>query len=113
MGGVTAFVQVGALDATWASVAPPPPPEAVKAYQKKGQESSAVIEMINLLETDLDKEIATLKTDEKDAQEEYEQFMHDSAAKRAADSKSVQEKEGAKADLEADLEKTKAEKKAK
>merc|ERR1719237_1669719 len=109
--GTGVFVQSTAADA--ASVAPPPPPEAVKAYQKKGQESSAVTQMINLLEADLDKEIATLKVDEKNAQEEYEQFMKDSAAKRAADSKSIQEKEGAKADLEADLEKTKTEKKAK
>jgi len=111
--GVTAFVQVAARDATDSIVAPPPPPEAVKAYQKKGQESSAVMEMIGLLEADLAKEIATLETDEKNAQEEYEQFMQDSASKRAADSKSLQEKEGAKADLEADLEKTKTEKKQK
>merc|ERR1719222_1233699 len=111
--GVTAFVQIAARDATDSNVAPPPPPEAVKAYQKKRQESSAVTQMINLLEADLEKEIATLKVDEKNAQEEYEQFMQDSAAKRAADSKSIQEKEGAKADLEAALEKTKAEKKAK
>jgi len=107
--GVTAFVQ----HATDSMVAPPPPPEAVKAYQKKGQESAAVTQMITLLETDLEKEISTLKVDEKNAQEEYEQFMQDSAAKRAADSQSIQEKEGAKADLEADLEKTKTEKKAK
>merc|ERR1719329_920215 len=41
--------------------------------------------------------------DEKQAQKDYEEMMADSAAKRAADSKAVTEKDGQKANLEADL----------
>merc|ERR1719221_2525044 len=51
--GFESFVQTDA----GADVAPPPPPEAVEAYKNKGQEHSAVTKMINLLITDLDKEI--------------------------------------------------------
>merc|ERR1719420_1359766 len=40
---------------------------------------------------------------EKDAQQDYEKLMEDAKAKRAADSKSIEEKEGASADLEAEL----------
>jgi len=100
--GVTAMAQV----------APPPPPEAVGAYQAKGQESTGVIAMIDLLVADLDKEMQEIEVDEKDAQSEYETFMSDSATKRAADAASIAEKEGAKADAEASLEKDTSDKKS-
>merc|ERR1719287_327946 len=48
------------------------------------------------------------RTEENDAQGDYEVTMKDSAEKRAQDSKSLTDKEGAKADLEADLEAHKA-----
>merc|ERR1719433_2446087 len=60
--------------------------------------------MIDLLVKDLDKEMTEAETSEKDAQADYEQMMTDSAAKRTADSKSLQEKGSAKADLESSLE---------
>merc|ERR1719420_274068 len=40
------------------------------------------------------------EVDEKNAQEEYEQMMADSAAKRADDTKAIADKKGAKADAE-------------
>merc|ERR1719387_373706 len=43
------------------------------------------------------------ETQEKDAQADYETFMTDSADKRAEDSKAITEKEGAKAQMETDL----------
>merc|ERR1719221_2538096 len=43
-------------------------------------------------------------TEEKDAQADYEAMMKSSAEKRAADSKSLTEKESMKASLESDLE---------
>merc|ERR1719198_1704104 len=43
------------------------------------------------------------KTEEKDAQGDYEQMMKDSAAKRADDSKTLADKQGTLADLEASL----------
>merc|ERR1719378_375647 len=84
---------------------PPPPPEAPGAYKKKGEESNGVIAMIDLLVKDLDKEMTVAKAEEKDAQGDYEQMMKDSAEKRAEDSKSLEDKEGALADLKAALEK--------
>merc|ERR1719387_3166176 len=59
--------------------------------------------MMDLLVKDLDKEMTEATAEEKNAQGDYVQFMADSAAKRAEDSKSVTDKEAAKADLEAAL----------
>jgi predicted RNase H-like nuclease (RuvC/YqgF family) len=92
-------------------VDPGPPPETFGAYAKKGEESNGVITMMDMLVADLDKEIAEVNTEEKENQEEYEQFMKDSAVKRAADAKSIADKESAKADAEATLIKTEGEKK--
>merc|ERR1719230_9703 len=84
-------------------VAPPPPPETFGAYAKKGEESGGVIAMLDMMIADLDKEITEVEVEEKEGQKEYEQFMADSAEKRALDAKSIEDKEGAKADLEAKL----------
>merc|ERR1719310_1586958 len=89
-----AFAQVHAHDA------PPPPPETFGAYSKKGEESTGVIAMIDSLIKELDTEMTEAETEEKLAQEEYEELMADSAAKRAADSKSITVKAGEKADAE-------------
>lgn len=101
-GGTTAFIQLG----SGVSVrdAPPPPPETVSAY-KKSKSSTGVIEMIDLLVRDLDKEMATHESEEKAAQADYEMTMADSANKRKADSKSLDEKEGALAGFEEQLQK--------
>jgi chromosome segregation ATPase len=93
-------------------VAPPPPPETFGAYSKKSGENAGVIQMIDLLIKDLDKEMTEGKAEEKDAQADYEQMMSDSAEKRAADSKSLEEQEAAKADAEAALQQHGADKKA-
>merc|ERR1712224_552532 len=58
---------------------------------------------------DLDKEMTVAEAEEKDAQADYEKLMKDSAEKRAADSKTIGEKEGVKADTEAALTKHKEE----
>merc|ERR1719433_1744395 len=108
--GSPVFAQVGSHVAD--VVAPPPPPETWGAYQKKGQEHSGVMAMMDLLITDLDKEMTEMGTDEKNAQEEYEIFMRDSQAKRADDSKSIADREGTKAELEARVRKLSAEHKA-
>jgi len=100
--GVTALAQV----------APPPPPETFGAYAKKGGESGGVIAMMDMMIADLDKEITEVEVEEKEAQKEYEQFMADSAEKRALDAKSIEDKESAKADLESKLLKDQDSKKA-
>jgi hypothetical protein len=59
--------------------------------------------MIDLIVADVDKEVQTMEVDEKDAQSDYEQFMSDASEKRAQDSKSITDKESAKADTETQL----------
>merc|ERR1719498_287436 len=85
------------------AAAPPPPPEANLAYKKSGEESGGVINMIDLLVADLDKDIQTSKVDEKDAQSDYETFMADASEKRALDSKAITDNESAKAETESNL----------
>jgi len=84
--------------------APPPPPETFGAYSKKSEDNMGVMAMIDLLITDLDKEMTEAETEEKDAQSDYETTMKDSAEKRTKDSKLLGEKESTKAELEGDLE---------
>jgi len=80
-------------------VAPPPAPEAVEAYSKKGEESNGIIAMMDALSADLQKEMTEAEAIEKDAQGDYEQMTADSANKRAEDSKTLTDKEGALAQL--------------
>merc|ERR1719433_1918189 len=97
--GVTVFAQIKVHE----RVAPPPPPATWDAYAKKTEGSSGVIAMIDLLIKDLDKEMTEAETDEKDSQADYETMMKESSAKRIADSKSLADKQGAKANTEAAL----------
>merc|ERR1719421_2650357 len=91
------------LDQTRSIAAPPPPPETFGDYKKKGEESSGVIGMMDMLKADLQKEITEMEVTEQNAQEEYEAMVTDAADKRAADTLSIEEKETAKAGAEADL----------
>merc|ERR1711988_421824 len=90
--------------------APPPPPETFGAYSKKSEESNGVLTMMDMLVADLDKEMQEMEFEEKDAQEEYEKFTKEAAAKRVTDSKSITDKEAAKADAEGLVEKESQEK---
>jgi len=83
--------------------APPPAPEGPKAYSKSSEESNGIIAMMDALIKDLDKEMTEAELTEKDAQGDYEAMMKDSAEKRAEDSKSMTDKQGALADLETGL----------
>lgn len=90
--------------------APPPPPETFGAYQKKSGESNGVMAMIDLLVKDLDKEMTEAKVTEKDAQSDYEALMKDAQEKRTENSKSLADKEAARADLKNSLETSTADK---
>jgi len=83
--------------------APAAPPATWGAYATKSQENNGVIAMIDLLISDLAKELTEAKTQEKDSQADYEQMMKDSAEKRTVDSKSLTEKGAAKADMDTAL----------
>merc|ERR1719254_343162 len=100
--GVTVFAQVSAHRQA-AIVAAPPPPDTWDAYAKKGEESTGVIAMVDLLIKDLDTEMTEAETGEKESQKDYEAMMAESAKKRAEDSKTLADKEKLKADLEMDL----------
>ena len=71
-----------------------------------------MIAMVDSLTAELDKELTEAKTEEKLAQEKHEELMADSAEKRAADSKSLADKEALKVDTEDELVKMKDEHKA-
>merc|ERR1719353_1019314 len=60
--------------------------------------------MIDTMIGDLTKEMTEAETGEKLAQEDYETAMKDAAEKRAQDTKTLADKQKAKAELEADLE---------
>jgi len=75
-------------------------PAAPGPFKKKGEESSGVIAMMDLLIADLDKESQIAAAEEKDAQADYERMSADAKEKRATDSSSLSEKSGAKADAE-------------
>lgn len=96
--GISAFVQISARKG-----APEPPPETWGAYAKKGEESTGVIAMIDLLVKDLRKEMTEAESGEKADQANYETMMKESATKRAQDSDSLTVKGSAKADMEAEL----------
>jgi len=97
--GAASFVQIS----SHGKADPGPAPAAPKAFKKNAEGGTGVIAMIDTLIKDLDTEITEAETEEKLAQEEYEELMADSAAKRASDSKSMTEKEGVKASTEAAL----------
>jgi len=89
-------------------VDPGAPPDTFGEYKKTSEENAGVVEMINTLIKSLVLDITEAKAEEKNAQEEYELFIKDSAGKRQADTKAVADKEESKANLEADLEEYKA-----
>merc|ERR1719436_2115738 len=92
------FAQIKQHDA--ASVAPPPPQKPGVHTKRKAKEHGGIVAMLNMLKADLEKEMQSATVEEKDAQSEYEKMMAESAEKRATDSKSLADKESAKADLE-------------
>jgi len=79
------------------------PPPTAGAYKPKGQQSNGIIHMIDTMIQDLDKEMTTAKTEEKNSQEDYEESVADAKEKRAADVKSAAQKAKAKADIEGDI----------
>merc|ERR550514_703168 len=94
--------------------APPAmPPAALPAYSKKSEESGGVMAMMDMMVADVDKEMQTAEVEEKNAQEEYEQFIKDSADKRELDSKTITDKEAAKAEMEKALAKSMEEREGK
>jgi len=108
--GITALAQMSLR--TSQREPPAPPPETAAAYTKKAGESGGVLAMMDLLVADLDKDMTESAVEEKNAKEEYEQLVADSADKRRQDSKSLIDKEASKASYEGSLEESEAKKKS-
>jgi hypothetical protein len=79
--------------------------EDADQYKKKAEEGAGVIAMMDLLLKDLENQITVGKTEEKNAQEDYETLMADSKEKRTADTTLLGDKMAAKAETDAALEK--------
>merc|ERR1719281_1505291 len=90
--------------------APPPPPETFGAYQKKDGKSNGVISLMEMLAKELQDGITESKHGEETAQKDYERLMSESQKTRAQNVESITAKEAAKADLDAQVESTKAQK---
>merc|ERR1719217_167873 len=103
------FVQIRAHTQKKQQIGPPP---AAEFGGSKGEEGQGVIHMLDMMVEEIDKEMTVAEAEEKDAQEDYEKMMADSADKRAEDSKTMTDKEGAKAEMEGELEQHKSDKMA-
>merc|ERR550514_1283058 len=88
-------------------VAPPPPPATFDAYTTKGEKSTGVVALMDMLAQDLKNDIKTAESEEKTAQKDYEDLMSTSATTRAEKAKSITDKESSKAVLEEKFEQTK------
>merc|ERR1719379_1320431 len=103
------FVQIRAHTQKKQEIGPAP---SAEFGGSKGEEGQGVIHMLDMMVEEIDKEMTVAEAEEKDAQEDYEKMMKDSADKRAEDSKTMTDKESAKAQMEAELEQHKSDKMA-
>jgi len=96
------FVQVRAHKAKTVAV-PPPPPAAFDAYAKKGEKSTGVLALIDMIRKDLSNDLKTAEVEEKAADKEYQDMMSTAAKTRAQNAKSITNNEAAQATLEENL----------
>merc|ERR1719171_2883787 len=88
-------------------------PKSFVQYGKQDQAGQGVIAMMDDMIADVKKEMQEAEFEEKDAQEEYEQFMADSKTKRSDDSKAIADKSEVLAETEDELAKNKESEKVK
>jgi len=105
MGGTVSLAQVSEHSHLLSSA--PSAPSTFDAYAKKSDDSKGVMAMLQLLVKNLDKEMTEAGKAEEDAQNDYEQMLKDSAAKRTLDGKALTDKNIAKASMQADVEASK------
>jgi len=97
------FAQITSVSKSRSVAAPPPPPAADLSSGPKSEESGGVLAMMDMMISDLDKEMTAAKLEEEDAQGDYEETMKDATDKRAKDSKDLSDKADAKAGMEEEL----------
>jgi len=81
----------------------PEAPETFGAYEKKSEKSGGVMALMDMITKEMEGDIKDSEYDEKTAQKEYAELMADSQDSRAQDTKSITEKDSAKATLEGKL----------
>jgi len=81
----------------------PEAPETFSGEVKKNEKSAGVIGMMDQIMRDLENDMKDAEYEEKTAQDDYAKLMGDSQATRQQNTKSIADKEAAKADLEAKL----------
>merc|ERR1719382_1223445 len=95
------FVQLlseGSLAAS--KIVPLMPKETFGAYTKKGSESTGVIELLDTIIGDIDKEMAAAEAEETIEQKTYKQTMQETRDRRALLAKELESKEETKASIE-------------
>ncbi|CAE6913415.1 unnamed protein product [Symbiodinium sp. CCMP2456] len=80
-----------------------PPPTFEGGYQKNNEGSNGVLKMIDTLASDVEKEMTVAKTEEADAQEDYQKTVEDAAKKREADLALATRKAAEKSEVESDV----------
>merc|ERR1719163_1300645 len=91
-GSAASFLQLGRRKQ-------PEAPETFGAYEKKSEKSSGVIQLMTNIAKDLEDEMKDAEYDEKTAQKDYAELMGDSQETRAANAKTITEKESSKAEI--------------
>merc|ERR1719321_272242 len=81
----------------------PEAPETFSGEVKKNEKSAGVIGMMDMIIRDLENDMKDAEYEEKTAQDDYAKLMSESEATRQQDSKSLADKEAAKADMEGKL----------
>ncbi|CAL1167802.1 unnamed protein product [Cladocopium goreaui] len=83
-----------------------PPPTADLSYQTQGGGATRVLQLFNTIKADVQKQNAMLESEDAIGQSEYENLVKNSNEKKMADNRSLGSKEAAKAELEADLQRS-------
>eukprot|EP00434_Breviolum_minutum_P043136 symbB.v1.2.038432.t1/scaffold5944.1/size22266/1 len=81
-------------------------PEADLSYQKQGGGALRVLELFHVLKADVQKQTSMLVSEDAIGQSEYENLVKNSNQKKMADNRSLGSKQAAKAELEADLQRS-------
>jgi len=97
------IIEAGTFAQVHLHVAPPPAPETFGTYEKKSEKSGGVLALMDTISKDLANDMKEAEFAEKTAQKEYAELMGASQATRAQDTKSIVDKEAAKATMEEKL----------
>merc|ERR1719156_385463 len=100
------FAQIRAHDEDEedSDVAPPVAPEAPGGAYKKSEKSAGVIGLMDMMVREIETDMKDAAYEEKTSQADYAKLMEESQASRAANSKGIVTKAGAKAEMEGKLE---------